>query len=244
MLFKALLFTLIVSPLVTAHGKVSVITGDAGGNTTALAIQGGIVPVPGKNSVTEVDTTVFRKTNILSDGLGRTTGQGANKVKMLAQVMALSGDTLPQVSDNGTISGVFHIVTTDGAGPVKAVLDPTGTGAFSKGTMLRTVTQVPGKHGNIAAPQQRSLHMRALVAMGIVKRAANVNEDFPVEFSVPAGTTCSGTINGINNVCLVKIANSNKAGPFGGVVAIQMASQVGSNNDTAVSTKCGRAFIA
>ncbi|EON96503.1 putative cas1 appressorium specific protein [Phaeoacremonium minimum UCRPA7] len=214
MLFKALLFSLIVSPLVTAHGKVSVITGDAGGNTTALAIQGGIVPGPGKNSVTEVDTTVFRKTNILSDGLGRTTGQGANKVKMLAQAIALSGDTLPQVSDNGTISGVFHIVTTDGAGPVKAVLDPTGTGAFSQ------------------------------VAMGIVKRAANVNEDFPVEFSVPAGTTCSGTINGINNVCLVKIANSNKAGPFGGVVAIQMASQVGSNNDTAVSTKCGRAFIA
>lgn len=246
MLFNAPLFFLAVSPLVAAHGKVAVITGDAGGNTTALAIQGGIVPGPGKNSVTEVDTTVFRKTNILSDGLGRTTGQGANKLAMLAQAMALSGATLPQVSANGTLSGVFHVVTTDGAGPVRAVLDPTGTGAFSRGTLLETLTQVPGRHGNIAAPQQqrRSLHMRALAAAGLVRRAANVNEDFPVAFAVPAGTTCSGTVNGIANVCLVKIANSNKAGPFGGVVAVQMASQAGSSDGTAVASKCGRAFVA
>ena len=44
-----------------------------------------------------------------------------------------------------------------------------------------------------------------------------------MKFAVPDGTVCKGTINGIQNVCLVKIANSNKAGPFGGVVAIQMA---------------------
>lgn len=42
-------------------------------------------------------------------------------------------------------------------------------------------------------------------------------------FSIPAGTTCTGSMAGQSNVCLVKIANSNKAGPFGGVVAIQMA---------------------
>jgi hypothetical protein len=41
-------------------------------------------------------------------------------------------------------------------------------------------------------------------------------------FSVPAGTTCTGTVAGQSNVCLVKIANANKAGPFGGVVAVQM----------------------
>ena len=29
-------------------------------------------------------------------------------------------------------------------------------------------------------------------------------------------------MNGKENVCLVKIANSNRAGPFGGVVAVQM----------------------
>jgi len=85
------------------------------------------------------------------------------------------------------------------------------------------VTQVPGRNGNIAAPKQRSVWARALVAVGLVKRASNVNEDYPMKFSVPAGTSCTGTANGVSNVCLVKIANSNPAGPFGGVIAIQMA---------------------
>ncbi|OIW35660.1 cell surface protein [Coniochaeta ligniaria NRRL 30616] len=226
MFSKLIVLALAISPLVAAHGKVAVVTGDAGGNGTALAIKGAVVPGPGPNSKTEVDTTVFSSTKIQTDGLGRTTGSGKNKVAMLNQTMALSGSTLPQVSaTNGTIEGTFHIVTTDGAGPIQAVLDPTATGSFSNGTMLTTVTQVPGNNGNIKAPKQRSLLARALVAAGIVKRAANVNEDFPMKFSVPAGTTCSGTVNGISNVCLVKIANSNKAGPFGGVVAVQIAGQ-------------------
>jgi hypothetical protein len=176
---------------------------------------------------------VFGSTKIQTDGLGKTTGSGKNKVDMLKQAMALSGSTLPQVSaTGGSIEGTFHIVTTDGAGPIQAVLDPTGTGKFSNGTMLDTVTQVPGKNGNIKAPKQRSLWARALVSVGIMKRAANVNEDFPMKFSVPAGTTCSGTVNGVNNVCLVKIANSNKAGPFGGVVAIQIAGEAAAGGAT------------
>jgi len=44
-----------------------------------------------------------------------------------------------------------------------------------------------------------------------------------VAFTVPEGTVCTGTINGIQNVCLAKIANANKNGPFGGVVAFQIA---------------------
>jgi hypothetical protein len=151
---------------------------------------------------------------------------------MLKQAMALSGNTLPQVSaSGGSISGTYHIVTTDGAGPIQAVIDPTATGKFSEGTLLDTVTQVPGKNGNIKAPK-RSLFARAMESAGIYKRAANVNEDFPMEFSVPANTTCTGTINGVSNVCLVKIANSNRAGPFGGVVAIQIAGQADAGNAT------------
>jgi hypothetical protein len=221
---STLLLALSATTLVAAHGKIAVVTGDAGGNGTAIAIKGAVVPGPGPNSKTEVDTTVFGKTDIQTDGLGKTTGSGQNKVAMVSQAMALSGNTLPQVSSSGgTISGTYHIVTTDGAGPIKAVVDPTGTGKFSNGTLLDVVTQVPGKNGNIAAPKQRSLWARALVGMGIMKRAANVNEDFPMKFSVPAGTTCSGQVAGQSNVCLVKIANSNPAGPFGGVIAIQMA---------------------
>jgi len=54
--------------LVAAHGKVSVATGNAGGNGTALGIQGGIVPGAGSNKVTEPDTTVFQGPNAKACG--------------------------------------------------------------------------------------------------------------------------------------------------------------------------------
>ncbi|KAH6648406.1 hypothetical protein BKA67DRAFT_363282 [Truncatella angustata] len=227
---NALLLALAASPLVAAHGKIAVVSGDAGGNGTGIGIMGGVVPGPGKNKVTEVDTTVFGKTDIQTDGLGKTNGNGKNTVAMVKMAMAQSGDTLPQVSSTGgSISGTYHIVTTDGAGPIKAVLDPTGTGAFSTGTMLDVTTQVPGKGGNIK-PSKRSLWTRGMDM--IMKRASNVNEDYPMAFSVPAGTTCQGSMAGQENVCLVKIANSNNAGPFGGVIAIQMAGASASNSTT------------
>ena len=95
-------------------------TGDAGGNTTALGIQGGVVPGAGSNSKTEVDTTVFSSVKAATDGLGRTEGQGKNTIAGMSAVVAQSGSTLPQVSSSGgTLSGTLHVVTTDGAGPFK-----------------------------------------------------------------------------------------------------------------------------
>ncbi len=88
-----------------------------GGNTTALGIQGGVVPGAGPNSKTEVDTTVFNKLNPASDGLGKTEGQGKNTLSDVSAVISQSGSTLPQVSQGGSLGGTLHIVTTDGAGP-------------------------------------------------------------------------------------------------------------------------------
>ncbi|TVY84870.1 hypothetical protein LSUE1_G000688 [Lachnellula suecica] len=224
MFSKIFLLALAASPLVAAHGKIPVVTGNAGGNGTAIAIKGAVVAGAGSNSKTELDTTVFGSTKIATDGLGQTTGTGKNKVAMVAATMASSGSTLPQVSDNGTLSGTFHIVTTDGAGPLKAMIDSTGTGAFSTGTAGTILTQVPGYNGNIKADGTVPKLRRFLERMNVIeKRAANVNKDFPFSVAIPAGTTCTGTVAGQSNVCLVKIANSNPAGPFGGVVAIQMA---------------------
>lgn len=236
MQYRFILAALVASPLVAAHGKVSVVTGDAGGNGTALGIQGAVVPGAGSNSKTEVDTTVFSSVKAATDGLGKTTGGGKNAVADATAAMAQSGSTLPQVSaSNGTLSGTVHIVTTDGAGPYSAIVDPTGTGAFSTGTKATVTQQVPGKNGNISPSGTVN---RLLVRMGLRKRAANVNKDFPFSVAVPAGTTCSGTVGGQSGVCLVKIANSNPAGPFGGVVAIQMAgASTAASNTTAAAAK-------
>jgi hypothetical protein len=243
MRFATLLISTVAPTLIAAHGKIAAVQGDAGGNGTAIGIQGGVVPGPGKNKVTEVDTTVFGKTNIATDGLGKTQGNGKNTVSMVADTMSLSGSTLPQVSDGGMITGTFHIVTTDGAGPVSAMIDPTASGAFSSGVQANVMTDVPGNKGNIKANGQvpRSLGYWALQARGLVKRASNVNQDYPIAVQVPAGTTCSGSVAGQQNVCFMKIANSNKAGPFGGVIAFQMIGGAGNTTKAATGSTTGGA---
>lgn len=238
MRFSALLIGSVAPTLIAAHGKIAAVQGDAGGNGTAIGIQGGVIPGAGKNKVTEPDTTVFGSTKIATDGLGKTKGQGKNTVAMVADTMAQSGSTLPQVTDGGMITGTFHIVTTDGAGPVSAMIDTTGTGAFSSGVKAAVMQDVPGNKGNIKANGQvpRSLEYWGLRARGLVKRASNVNQDFPVAVQVPAGTTCSGTAAGQQNVCFMKIANSNKAGPFGGVIAFQMIGGAAGNSTAAAGS--------
>ena len=115
------------------------------------------------------------------------------------------------------------------------MIDPTAKGNFSHGVQANVMTDVPGNKGNIKAngvvPRMMSL---------LTKRAANVNKDFPFQIAVPAGTTCSGTVAGQSNVCFMKIANSNKAGPFGGVVAFQIAG-TGAGNTTAAG--CEKAAV-
>lgn len=228
-----LIALLAASPLVAAHGKVAAVVGDAGGNGTAIGIEGAVVPGAGSNSKTEVDTTVFKSTKIASNGLGKTTNNGNNAVADVAQTMSLSGSTLPQVSNS--INATFHVVTSDGCGPIKAMLDTGATGEFASGTALTNTADIAGNKGNCPASiaGKRSVVRRVLESTGLIaKRATNVNKDFNVAFSVPAGTTCTGTVAGQSNVCLVKIANENNAGPFGGVVAIQMAGAATTTNTT------------
>ncbi|KAK4131694.1 hypothetical protein BT67DRAFT_464164 [Trichocladium antarcticum] len=259
MLLNAFILALAITPLVAAHGKVVSVTGDAGGNGTALGIKGGVVPGTGPNSKTQVDTTIFPSTNIRTDGLGRTTGGGKNTLSLLVDAMALSGTRLPQISPGGSLAGTYRIVTADGAGPLQAVLDPTATGRFSAGIPLTVVAQIPGTKGNFVVAKAKTetetetetktvgrgtLWQRArdVAAAAVGKRAPNVNRDFAFRFEVPAGTTCNGTLAGMTGVCLVKIANPSKAGPFGGVVPVQLAGagDAGANG----ATKCGRAFTA
>ncbi|KAJ4290104.1 hypothetical protein N0V88_006610 [Collariella sp. IMI 366227] len=97
MLSKFFLLAITLTPLVSAHGKVTVVTGNAGGNGTALGIRGGVVP--------GADTTIFPSTTLLANGLGRTKGSGPNVIAMIVDAMALSGITLPQITAGGNITG-------------------------------------------------------------------------------------------------------------------------------------------
>lgn len=94
----------------------------------------------------------------------------------------------------------FHQVNQDGAGPLTAAIDPTSGGTDASAFQSAAVTtNVPG--------------------IGIGGLSAAQTMDFPVVMQMPAGMTCSGTVSGVNNVCVGKLHNAALAGPFGGSVA-------------------------
>ena len=232
--FKTIILALAASPLVAAHGKIVAITGDAGGNGTALGIKGAVVAGSGPNYKTEVDTTVFWSKNIATDqDIGFTEGgAGNNQLADLADTMSLSGNTLAQVSSGGSVSGTYHVVTDDGCGPLEALIDTSASAKWSTAAKATVSTDMPGTAGNCPAALSndsgnqnkiRRMATRALVRMGLVaKRADNVNKDYSFSVAIPAGTSCTGTIGDQSNLCLVKMSNNNANGPFGGVFAVQM----------------------
>lgn len=87
----------------------------------------------------------------------------------------------------------------DGAGSLTAQIDPTSGGtdpaAFQN---AKVIQDVPG--GNLGL-------------------SLKTTTDFPIQVQVPAGMTCSGTVGGAKNVCIVRVHNNALAGPFGGSAA-------------------------
>lgn len=51
---------------------------------------------------------------------------------------------------------------------------------------------------------------------------------------IPANQACTGTVAGQPNVCMVRCQNDANAGPFGGVVPVQLA---GAGNGTAAAAR-------
>lgn len=140
---------LAAAPLVAAHGKVNVLTGDLGGNGTSLGIRGAVIAQEGPDYMTEPDTTIFWSKDINTDNdLGFTDEAGDNQLANLTQAMALSGSTLPQVStSNPSIKGNWRTVSADGAGPLQAIVDTTATGKWSEAVAATVTTQIPGTDG-------------------------------------------------------------------------------------------------
>lgn len=138
--------------------------------------------------------------NAGSSATGTKTPKGTveNGVAAAAGTGATSG--LPTTADDGTISMTFHQVNQDGAGPLTAAIDATSGGTDPAAFKDAKVTQnVPG--------------------LGIGGLSGATTTDFGVKVQMPAGMTCSGTVGGASNVCIVRMQNSALAGPFGGSAA-------------------------
>jgi hypothetical protein len=125
-------------------------------------------------------------------------GTAESGVAAAAGKGATSG--LPTTADDGTVTMTFHQVNQDGAGPLTAQIDATSGGTDPAAFQDATVSQnVPG--------------------IGIGGLSAAAVEDFPVKVQMPQGMTCSGTVGGASNVCIVRMQNAALAGPFGGSAA-------------------------
>ena len=95
----------------------------------------------------------------------------------------------------------LHQVNGDGAGPYIAMIDATGTG-----TQWAPATVATNVDGN---------------ARG--RNNDNAKTDLPLNVAIPANQTCTGTVAGQSNVCMVRVQNPARAGPFGGCIPVQMA---------------------
>jgi len=198
--FPITLGLLAVAQLVAGHGAIIKAVGDAGGQGSAIGVDPATPRDGTGRNPFQQDSTRFKGQNKAT--CGQTLGGGENDIEAGTKaVMQQNGNQLPQVSAGGQISMTLHQVNGDGAGPYSCAINADGTG--NDWTDINVTTQVDGKNSN---------------------NRANAKMDLPLKAAIPAGQTCTGTVAGQQNVCMVRCQNTARAGPFGGCVPVQMAS--------------------
>ncbi|KAI1205871.1 uncharacterized protein F4807DRAFT_464332 [Annulohypoxylon truncatum] len=209
--FKAIIAfgLLATAQLAASHGVITNATGNAGGSGMALGVDPSTPRDGTRRNPFQQDSTRFRGAS--ADTFGETIGAGANDLETGTQaIMAMTGDQLPQVTAGGQVKMTLHQVNSDGAGPYTCMINADATGA--DWTAIDVTQSPPGKNS---------------------RNQAGSETDFPLTAAIPADQTCTGTVAGQDNACLVRCQNGARAGPFGGVVPVQMAS---GNNSTSPAT--------
>ncbi|KAL3953651.1 hypothetical protein ACCO45_011607 [Purpureocillium lilacinum] len=160
---------------------------------------------------TEIGSPV-QKANLKSVGLGVTTAYGRTQMESgFARAMTYAGASVPKVRTNGEgwIGGEWHVVTSDGGGPVRAIVDTTAKGDFRQGIELENLVQVPGQRGEIRKQAdgaggnggggnagRNNIVSKLFARFALQKRADNINQNFGP--ASPAPGADNGSPNGGN----------------------------------------------
>ena len=222
MILTAALALFATAQLAAGHGAIIAATGDAGGTGMALGIDTSTPRDGTRRRPFQQDSTRFRGDT--AETFGETLGGGANQLEAgTAAIMAETGDQLPQVSQGGEVQMTLHQVNADGGGPYTCMINADGTG--TQWTNIQVTTTPPGRNSRnrvcISLGSLYGLFLRAQTnGSGIQEGEAT---DFPLTAAIPAAQNCTGSVAGQDNVCLVRCQNDARAGPFGGVVPVQMA---------------------
>ncbi|KAF4834928.1 hypothetical protein CGCTS75_v002960 [Colletotrichum tropicale] len=189
---------LAAAQLVAGHAAIIGATGELGGSAMALGVDPSTPRDGTRRDPFQADSTRFKGAS--ADTFGETVGAGQNDLETGTKaIMAMTGDQLPQVRAGGTIDMTLHQVNGDGGGPYDCMINGDATGAAW--TNINVVTTPPGQNS---------------------RNRNGAMTDFPLRAQIPADQACTGTVAGQNNVCLVRCQNAARAGPFGGVVPVQM----------------------
>lgn len=195
---------LLAAQLVAGHSVITNAVGNAGGSGMALGVESSTPRDGTRRNPFQQDATRFRGASAKT--VGETVGAGANNVESgTSKIMAETGDSLPQVTGGGELTMTLHQVNSDGAGPYKCMINADGTGT---------------SWDNIQVTQNVDGNNRG-------RNRAGSATDFTLKAAIPANQQCSGNVAGEANVCLVRCQNPAAAGPFGGVVPVQMAGAAG-----------------
>ncbi|POR33188.1 Uncharacterized protein TPAR_06640 [Tolypocladium paradoxum] len=209
MSLKSILATsaLLAAQLVAGHSAITNAVGNAGGTGMALGIDTNTPRDGTRRNPFQQDATRFRGQS--ASTVGETLKGGANSIESgTSAIMAETGDKLPQVTQGGELTMTLHQVNADGAGPYRCMINADGTAQSWE---------------NIQVTQNVEGNQRG-------RNNAGSASDHPLKVAIPANQQCTGAVAGENNVCMVRCQNPARAGPFGGVVPVQMA---GAGNGTA-----------
>lgn len=221
-------------PLVAAHGAIIKATAPAGGSGMALGVDTSTPRDGTRRDPFQADSTRFKGANAAT--VGQTVGGGENDLEAGTKaIIAETGDQLPQIEAGGQIQLTVHQVNGDGAGPYACMVNSDATA--QTWTDIKVTTNVPGDNGrnrvsSLPSPLYTHTHTH------IHKMPDNLSQDgattdFPLNAAIPADQACTGTVAGQENICLVRCQNPARAGPFGGVVPVQLASA----NNTAAAAR-------
>lgn len=198
---------LLAARLAAGHAVITNAVGDAGGSGMALGVDPNTPRDGTGRRPFQQDATRFKGEAAAS--FGETVGAGTNNLQSgTSKIMALTGGQLPQVTRGGEVTMTVHQVNADGAGPYTCMINGDGSGATWE--PIQVTQNVPGS----SRGRNRDGQM----------------QDFALKAAVPANQQCTGNVSGQNNVCLVRCQNPARAGPFGGVVPVQMAAGAGAGN--------------
>lgn len=213
---------LLAADLVAGHGVITNATGDQCGSGAGMGMDPSVPRDCPRRQPCQLDSTRFKAGGVqgllgggdpMAKMIGETLKGGTNNIETgTKNIMEMTGTMLPQVSQGGQVKMTLHQVNADGGGPYMCSINSDGTGMSWQ--PVQVSTNVPGRRGN--------------------NRATSVS-DLPLVAEVPQGQTCTGTVNGQSNICLMRCMNQAAAGPFGGTVPIQMAGAAGANGNSAAN---------